>query len=238
MKRGFNGIKHGKTLRRGLFVVIFFEISAIVISFWTKLGASRLLPRYLARSPHSLNRDDVLLLLTLAHGWWRLFFFLLLKLFKLQLPCKLWPDSDCCPLVIFPFSAVLPGTLGWLSAANEFRLLPASLFHSPAARGSLPGFYLFIYLFIRCYNTGGQSKYVKTRMLQFSTSAQQPWGWPLGSGRGLSGYEKMAICAPGKINCHSTVFTGPRREVRSVVTAHLRVSYESRNHFNLQFWEI
>lgn len=36
-------------------------------------------------------------------------------------------QSGCCPLVIFPFSILLLGTLGWLSAPNEFCLLPASL---------------------------------------------------------------------------------------------------------------
>lgn len=36
--------------------------------------------------------------------------------------------SGCCLLVIFPFSILLLGSLGWLSAPNGFRLLPGSLF--------------------------------------------------------------------------------------------------------------
>lgn len=65
-------------------------------------------------------------------------FFLIAFSFNLfSLNWKVGWHSGCCLLVIFPLSILLLGTLGWLSAPNEFRLLPVSLFPPLSACGLL-----------------------------------------------------------------------------------------------------
>lgn len=124
-------------------------------------------------------------------------------IFKLQrLHRKL--DRDRCLLLISPFSTLLPGTLGWLSAANEFRLLPASFSHSTPACGLRQNLIFFYYS-----RTGTYSKYVRTRALWFSAATQQPGlTFRFSEGEDFQDMKRWRSASEGRLTATSVFFKG------------------------------